>query len=281
MLALPVGALSGQRPRAARGRQRRRRHRAQRRRLRRRADRQRRSRALPGQVRRWTHLPLLPAGAARPGAGPARPRPRAAAGARRQASSSSTSSRRSGSPTTPWWAPRRCCAGVIPHAACSRPGAFIEALAESPIADRGRPLDHQDRLRAGRRLASDGSSARPHRRQPVPAPGSRRAPGRGGRRRAAAIRAARRGARARDHASTSRSTTRTPPGRCSSCTSEACELAFDDFGTGYASLNYLTALPGLPHQDRPQLHRQDHRRRRGCRHRALADRDGAQSRSSR
>ena len=39
-------------------------------------------------------------------------------------------------------------------------------------------------------------------------------------------------------------------------------------------------LPALAHQDRPQLHRQDHRRRRGRRDRALAHRDGAQSRAS-
>ena len=38
------------------------------------------------------------------------------------------------------------------------------------------------------------------------------------------------------------------------------------------------ALPAVADQDRPQLHRQDHRRRRRRRDRALADRDGAQSR---
>ena len=45
----------------------------------RRADRQRRSRALPGQGRRRPHLSVLPAGAARAGAGPARLERRAAA----------------------------------------------------------------------------------------------------------------------------------------------------------------------------------------------------------
>jgi len=54
-------------------------------------------------------------------------------------------------------------------------------------------------------------------------------------------------------------------------------LAFDDFGTGYASLSYLTASAGAD-QDRPQLWPRSPDDT-ATPHRALADRDGAQPRS--
>ena len=158
------------------------------------------------------------------------------------------------------------------------PGAFIDTLAASAIAPEVGRWIIQTACAASGGLARRWASARPHRRQPV-----------------------------------SRASWATKPCcsdiddalRATGLPAEALELEItenvalnfeDAAGAAEAARQGRQArlrrlrhrlclaelsdpLSALAHQDRPQLRRQDHRRRRRRRHRALADRDGAQSRA--
>ena len=214
-------AVHDQRPRPACRRQRRHRHRAQRRQQRRRADRQCRPCALSGEIRRPARLSLLPAGAARAGAGAAQPRSRAAARLSPRTSSSSISSRRSGSRTAPWSAPRRCCAGAIRSPAFWRPAPSSTRWPQSAIAPEvSRWIIHT----ACAKTAAWRAQGLPLGRIAInlfPTQSARRHAAARPRRSAARAPACRPKRSSSRSPKTSRSTSRTPTGRCKSFTSAA------------------------------------------------------------
>ena len=123
------------------------------------------------------------------------------------------------------------------------PGAFIDTLAESRDRARRQPLDHAHRLRAARGLArrrasrSGASASTCSRSSWATTPCSRTST-----MRLQATRTAGGDARTRNHRER-RAQLRTMRRCCRSSREKGVKIAFDDFGTGYASLSYLTRFP--------------------------------------